>query len=183
VATVRLTGAQSSHRHHSPLTSYVIHALVQKRPQLSGDIENTHERLKQMIQELERLDKTLLMFGPNYQVESIKPKAFRPAARSCSPPMGAASGRQETKFRPRMGLWRSSSGESPPRQHERSPPGVGSYLRDLAPVLIATSGHLGALAISSALRGACLSRCLIVSLLGVTMSRKLSLTQSAQSVR
>ncbi|MCZ7594317.1 MAG: hypothetical protein M5U16_04885 [Hyphomicrobium sp.] len=35
----------------------------------------------------------------------------------------------------------------------------------------------------SALCGACLLRCLIVSLLGVTMSRKLSLTQSTQSVR
>lgn len=39
------------------------------------------------------------------------------------------------------------------------------------------------LTVSSALCGACLSRCLIVSLRGVTMSRKLSLTQSAQSVR
>jgi hypothetical protein len=39
------------------------------------------------------------------------------------------------------------------------------------------------LTVSSALCGACLLRCLIVSLLGVTMSRNLSLTQSAQSVR
>src|SRR5688572_2536434 len=31
-----------------------------------------------MIQELEHLDKTLLMFDPDYQVDSIKPKAFRP---------------------------------------------------------------------------------------------------------
>ena len=60
------------------MTSYVIHALVQKRAELSGDIENTHDRLKRMIQELEHLDKTLLMFDPTYQVESIKPKAFRP---------------------------------------------------------------------------------------------------------
>jgi hypothetical protein len=36
------------------------------------------------------------------------------------------------------------------------------------------------LTVSSALCDACLSRCLIVSLLGVTISRKLSLTQSAQ---
>ena len=60
------------------MTSYVIHALVQKRAELSGDIENTHNNLKRMIQELEHLDKTLLMFDPTYQVESIKPKAFRP---------------------------------------------------------------------------------------------------------
>jgi hypothetical protein len=60
------------------MSSYVIHALVTKRAELSGDIENTHNALKRMIQELEHLDKTLLMFDPNYQVEAIKPKAFRP---------------------------------------------------------------------------------------------------------
>ena len=59
------------------MTSYVVHALVQKRAELSGDIENTHTALKRMIQELEHLDKTLLMFDPGYQVESIRPKAFR----------------------------------------------------------------------------------------------------------
>ena len=31
------------------MTSYVIHALVQKRAELSGDIENTHDKLKPMI--------------------------------------------------------------------------------------------------------------------------------------
>ena len=56
------------------MTSYVIHALVQKRSELSGDIENTHNALKRMIQELEHLDKTLLMFDPTYQVEAIKPE-------------------------------------------------------------------------------------------------------------
>lgn len=60
------------------MTSYVIHALAQKRSELSGDIENAHTALKRMIQELEHLDKTLLMFDPDYQVDSIKPKAFRP---------------------------------------------------------------------------------------------------------
>ncbi len=39
------------------------------------------------------------------------------------------------------------------------------------------------LTVSSALFGTCLSRCLIVSLLGVTMSRNHSLTQSHQTVR
>lgn len=57
------------------MTSYVIHALVQKRAELSGDIETAHTALKRMIQELEHLDKTLLMFDPDCQVESIKPKA------------------------------------------------------------------------------------------------------------
>lgn len=58
--------------------SHVVFALARKRAELSGDIENTHTALKRMIQELEHLDKALLMFDPDYQVESIKPKAFRP---------------------------------------------------------------------------------------------------------
>jgi hypothetical protein len=33
-----------------------------------------------MIQELEHLDKMLLMFDPDYRIEEIKPKAFRPSA-------------------------------------------------------------------------------------------------------
>jgi hypothetical protein len=32
------------------MTSYVIHALAQKRTELSGDIENAHSALKRMIQ-------------------------------------------------------------------------------------------------------------------------------------
>lgn len=43
-------------RYGTPMTSYVIHALVQKRSELSGDIENTHNNLKRMIKELELLD-------------------------------------------------------------------------------------------------------------------------------
>ena len=57
---------------------HVITALVRRRAELSGDIEITHERLSQMIKDLETLDKTILMFDPDYQVETIKPKAFRP---------------------------------------------------------------------------------------------------------
>lgn len=57
---------------------HVITALVKRRSELSGDIENTHERLKNMIRDLESLDKTLLMFDPDYKIETIRPKAFRP---------------------------------------------------------------------------------------------------------
>ena len=47
------------------MTNYVGHALVQKRAELSGSTENTHNDRERMIQELERLDKkTLLMFDP-----------------------------------------------------------------------------------------------------------------------
>jgi len=57
---------------------YIISGLVRKRAHSAGDIENTHTRLREMVQELEHLDATLLLFDPDYQVEGIKPKAFRP---------------------------------------------------------------------------------------------------------
>lgn len=59
---------------------HVITALVRRRSELSGDIETTTTKLHQMIADLEHLDKTLLMFDPEYRVECIKPKGFRPPA-------------------------------------------------------------------------------------------------------
>lgn len=58
--------------------SHVVSALVKKRAELAGDIENTHARLRQMVNDLEKLDATLLLFDPSIPIESIKPKAFRP---------------------------------------------------------------------------------------------------------
>ena len=57
---------------------HVITALVKKRAALAGEIEATHERLRQMVLDLENLDATLRLFDPDYQVEAIRPKAFRP---------------------------------------------------------------------------------------------------------
>lgn len=57
---------------------HVITALVKRRSELSGDIEATQKKLQQMIIDLEHLDRTLLMFDPDYRIETIKPKAFRP---------------------------------------------------------------------------------------------------------
>jgi hypothetical protein len=57
---------------------HVITALVKRRSELSGDIETTQKKLQQMILDLEHLDRTLLMFDPDYRIETIKPKAFRP---------------------------------------------------------------------------------------------------------
>ena len=52
--------------------------LVKRRAELSGEIEATHERLRKMVADLEALDATILQFDPSYQVESIRPKGFRP---------------------------------------------------------------------------------------------------------
>lgn len=57
---------------------HVVTALVKKRAELSGDIETTQAKLRQMILDLESLDKTLLMFDPDYRIETIRPKIFRP---------------------------------------------------------------------------------------------------------
>ena len=58
--------------------SPVIYALVKQRANLAGEVENTHAKLRQLVNDLEHLDATILQFKPDYQVEAIRPKAFRP---------------------------------------------------------------------------------------------------------
>ena len=60
------------------MVDYVITGLVKRRAELTGEIESTHERLRQMVTDLEALDATIRQFDPNYRVEMIRPKAFRP---------------------------------------------------------------------------------------------------------
>lgn len=57
---------------------HVLSGLVTKRAELAGEIERTHEALRKMVLALENLDATIVQFDPDYQVETIKPKAFRP---------------------------------------------------------------------------------------------------------
>jgi hypothetical protein len=56
----------------------VLNGLAKRRAQLAGDIENTHEALRKMVLDLESLDATIVQFDPDFRVETIKPKAFRP---------------------------------------------------------------------------------------------------------
>lgn len=56
---------------------YVVAALVHRRSGLAGEIERAQNQLRQMIADLEHLDKTLLMFDPGHKIEGIKPKQFR----------------------------------------------------------------------------------------------------------
>ena len=60
------------------MTDYVLVGLVKRRAELAGDIENAHEALRKMVHDLEHLDATIQQFDPNYLVEAIRPKAFRP---------------------------------------------------------------------------------------------------------
>jgi hypothetical protein len=60
------------------MSAFVVSGLVKRRAQLAGDIEKAHESLRQMVLDLENLDATILQFEPDFRVETIKPKAFRP---------------------------------------------------------------------------------------------------------
>ena len=56
----------------------VVAGLIKHRAELAGDIEKAHEALRRMVQDLENLDATILQFDPDFRVESVRPKAFRP---------------------------------------------------------------------------------------------------------
>src|SRR3954471_19992658 len=60
------------------MTDYMVLGLVKKRAELAGDIERTHERLRQLVNDLEHIDGTLRIVAPDMELEAIRPKAFRP---------------------------------------------------------------------------------------------------------
>jgi hypothetical protein len=60
------------------MNAFVVSGLVKRRAQLAGDIEKAHEALRRMVLDLENLDATILQFEPDFRLETIKPKAFRP---------------------------------------------------------------------------------------------------------
>ena len=60
------------------MTDYVMTGLCKRRAELTGEISATHEKQKTLVNDLEHLDKTIHQFDPEFVIESIKPKAFRP---------------------------------------------------------------------------------------------------------
>ncbi len=60
------------------MNELVINGLVRRRAALAGEIEAAHETLRKMVQDLENLDATIVQFDPDFRVEAIKPKGFRP---------------------------------------------------------------------------------------------------------
>lgn len=57
---------------------HVISALVKRRSELAGEIEHSQLHTRKLIADLEHLDATIYQFDPDYRVEAIKPKGFRP---------------------------------------------------------------------------------------------------------
>lgn len=60
------------------MTDYVLTGLVKRRAEIAGEVESLHLRLRQLVNDLENLDGTIRQFAPDFEVESIRPKAFRP---------------------------------------------------------------------------------------------------------
>ena len=60
------------------MTDYVLVGLVNRRAELTGEIEAIHLRLRGLLAQLESLDGTIRQFDPSHRVEAIRPKAFRP---------------------------------------------------------------------------------------------------------
>lgn len=60
------------------MTDYVVTGLVKCLSVRPGGIERKHERLRQMVLDLDNQDTTPQMFAPVMKIELIKPKAFRP---------------------------------------------------------------------------------------------------------
>jgi hypothetical protein len=60
------------------MNDLVVSGLVKRRAALAGEIEAAHEGLRKMVADLESLDATIVQFDPNFKVETIKPKGFRP---------------------------------------------------------------------------------------------------------
>lgn len=56
----------------------MVTGLVKKRAEIAGELERTHDRLRELVQQLEALDATLRIVAPDMEVEAIRPKAFRP---------------------------------------------------------------------------------------------------------
>ena len=60
------------------MNAFVVSGLVKRRAELAGEIERTHETLRKMVLDLENLDATIVQFEPDFRVETIRPKPFRP---------------------------------------------------------------------------------------------------------
>ena len=62
------------------MVDYMVTGLARKRAELAGEIERTHDRLRDLAADLEHVDATLRMIAPEMVVEAIKSKVFRPPA-------------------------------------------------------------------------------------------------------
>lgn len=67
-----------SEEHTKEGYSQTFAGLIRKRAELAGVVERASETMRKAIRELEHIDATIRIFDPDYRVEEIKPKSFRP---------------------------------------------------------------------------------------------------------
>ena len=60
------------------MTDYMVTGLVKKRGELAGEIRSTSDHLAKLVKDLEAVDAALAVVAPDLEVESIRPKMFRP---------------------------------------------------------------------------------------------------------
>lgn len=58
--------------------THVVSALIRKRAEIAGQIEQTQSDLRQLIIDLDNLDATIRLFKPDIDLEEIKPKPLPP---------------------------------------------------------------------------------------------------------
>ncbi len=59
------------------MNSFVLSGLVARRAERKGEVDAMHDKLRQLVMDLEALDGAILQFDPNYRTESIWPNVFR----------------------------------------------------------------------------------------------------------
>lgn len=60
------------------MTDYMVTGLVKKRGELAGEIRSTSDHLAKLVKDIEAVDAALAVVAPDLEVESIRPKMFRP---------------------------------------------------------------------------------------------------------
>jgi len=60
------------------MTDYVLQGLIKKRAQIAGELAGMHETVSRLLKDLEHVDATIRIVAPDYEVEGIAPKMFRP---------------------------------------------------------------------------------------------------------
>ena len=60
------------------MTNYMVTGLVKKRAELAGELANIHNRVAQLVRDIEHLDATLQIVAPDMVPEAIPPRLFQP---------------------------------------------------------------------------------------------------------
>lgn len=60
------------------MTDYVLTGLVKRRAEMAGELEAAHQRIAQLVKDIEHLDATIRIMAPDFEPETVAPKLFRP---------------------------------------------------------------------------------------------------------